>query len=167
MLFSIEASNVRLLQSTAVSQFFLAAMVLFPEVQRKAQAELDAHVGPGRLPDFGDYDSLVYVRAVALEALRWNPVAPLGLPHKVAADDEYMGYRIPKGTIVFSVSVSCVSSQTLGTHFTDAEHLVSAMETLPCAEFTYHCVAGLSFTIQMNTQNLRSSALSASSKKEN
>jgi hypothetical protein len=29
-------------------------MVLYPEVQRKAQAEIDAVVGKDRLPDFGD-----------------------------------------------------------------------------------------------------------------
>lgn len=81
-------------------------MALYPEVQRKAQAELDARVGPDRLPDFSDYDNLIYIRAVALEAMRWMPAVPLGLPHIVSADDEYMGYRIPKGTIILSVSTS-------------------------------------------------------------
>lgn len=78
-------------------------MVLFPEVLSKAQAELDAVVGPDRLPEFSDYDNLVYVRAVAMEVLRWMPVAPFGLPHRSSADDEYMGYRIPKGTLFMAV----------------------------------------------------------------
>ena len=35
-----------------------------------------------------------------LKLLRWNPVTPLGLAHYVSQDDEYQGYRIPKGTTV-------------------------------------------------------------------
>lgn len=79
-------------------------MVMFPEVLHKAQAELDAVVGPDRLPNFSDFDQLVYVRAIAMEALRWMPVSPFGMPHTSSTDDEYMGYRIPKGTIILAVS---------------------------------------------------------------
>jgi hypothetical protein len=53
-------------------------MVLFPEVQSKAQAELDAVVGSGRLPSFDDRDSLPYINAVRKELLRWHSVTPLG-----------------------------------------------------------------------------------------
>ena len=55
-------------------------MVLYPEVQRKAQAEIDAVVGKDRLPDFGDRPFLPYVSAILEEALRWHPVVPLGTP---------------------------------------------------------------------------------------
>jgi cytochrome P450 len=53
-------------------------MVLYPEVQRKAQAEIDAVVGRDRLPDFRDRPLLPYVSAILEEALRWHPVLPLG-----------------------------------------------------------------------------------------
>lgn len=53
-------------------------MVLYPEAQRRAQKELDAVVGPDRLPDFSDRPSLPFVEAVLREVLRWHPVAPLG-----------------------------------------------------------------------------------------
>ena len=53
-------------------------MVLNPDVQRKAQRELDQVVGPHRLPDFADQPSLPYVDAIVKETLRWNPVVPLG-----------------------------------------------------------------------------------------
>jgi Cytochrome P450 len=56
-------------------------MVLYPEVQRKAQAEIDALVGNDRLPDFSDRPLLPYVSAVLEEALRWHPVVPLGTRH--------------------------------------------------------------------------------------
>ena len=82
----------------------MIALSLFPDVQRRAQEELDRVVGPNRLPDFSDYDDLIYIQAIALEAMRWMVVFPLGLYHRVIADDEYMGYFIPKGTTIIPVS---------------------------------------------------------------
>ena len=54
-------------------------MTLYPEVQWKAQTEIDEVVGNSRLPDFSDQDALPYVQAVLKEVLRWHPVVPLGL----------------------------------------------------------------------------------------
>jgi cytochrome P450 len=56
----------------------MAAMLLYPDVQAKAQAELDAIVGSDRLPDFSDRGHLPYVNSVILETLRWKVVAPTG-----------------------------------------------------------------------------------------
>ena len=50
-----------------------------PEVQRRAQAEIDRVVGRQRLPDFEDRSSLPYVDAVLRETMRWCPVAPIGV----------------------------------------------------------------------------------------
>lgn len=77
----------------------ILAMVIHPEVQKKAQEELDRVVGK-RLPEFSDKESLPYISCIAWECLRWNPVTPFGLAHSVTEDDEYNGYRIPKGTTV-------------------------------------------------------------------
>ena len=52
------------------------ALSLNPSAQDKAQAELDAVVGPDRLPNFEDRASLVYVNAITKEALRWFNVTP-------------------------------------------------------------------------------------------
>ncbi|KAJ7607902.1 cytochrome P450 [Roridomyces roridus] len=82
---------------------FVLAMLEHPEVQRKAQSEIDLVLGnSGRLPDFGDEAALLYVSALVKEVLRWRPVAPLGFPHLSTEEDEYRGYRIPKGSIVIS-----------------------------------------------------------------
>ena len=48
-------------------------MVNYPEVQRKAQEELD-RVLQGRLPQLGDEADLPYTTAVVKEVLRWHPV---------------------------------------------------------------------------------------------
>ena len=55
-------------------------MAMYPAVQKKAQAEIDAVVGPSRLPDFDDRSSLPYINALLKESMRWQSVAPLRKP---------------------------------------------------------------------------------------
>ncbi|KAF8872113.1 cytochrome P450 [Infundibulicybe gibba] len=81
-------------------QAFFMAMVLCPDTQQKAQAELDLVVGKGRLPDFTDRASLPYVNALTKEVMRWHSILPLGVAHASTKDDEYDGYFIPKGSII-------------------------------------------------------------------
>lgn len=50
----------------------------YPEVQKKAQAELDAIVGSSRLPDFADRERLPYIHALISELWRRYPVTPWG-----------------------------------------------------------------------------------------
>ncbi len=56
----------------------MMAMILYPEVQKKAQAELDAVIGTERLPRISDRANLPYIRSVIAELLRWASTAPLG-----------------------------------------------------------------------------------------
>ena len=59
-------------------QALFLAMVLHPEVQKKAQEEIDAVMGPNRLPDFDDRPSLPYINAIVKELMRWHTVLPFG-----------------------------------------------------------------------------------------
>nr|BED43020.1 cytochrome P450 monooxygenase [Trametes versicolor] len=86
---------------SATETFFLA-MAAFPESQKKAQAELDAIVGPHRLPCFSDKASLPYLTALLKECLRWKVIGPFGFPHCSTEDDEFRGHFIPKGTTVIA-----------------------------------------------------------------
>ncbi|KAG1845230.1 cytochrome P450 [Suillus tomentosus] len=86
--------------SVAALMVFFLAMVLYPEVQKRAQAEIDSVVGKERLPTFEDRASLPYIEAVLRETWRWQPVAPLGVAHAASSDDVYDGYFIPKGAII-------------------------------------------------------------------
>lgn len=88
-------------------QTFFAAMAMNPDVQKLAQAELDSAVGPRRLPNLDDEPDLPYVNALIKECLRWRSVTPLGMAHKSMEENEYKGYRIPKGSIVVS-NIWCV-----------------------------------------------------------
>lgn len=81
-------------------------MAKHPNVQKKAQAELDVVVGPGKLPTYDDYVALPYIRAIFLECMRLSTVLPLGLPHRLVTDDYYNGYFIPSGTTVIPVSLN-------------------------------------------------------------
>lgn len=54
-------------------------MTLYPDVQKRAQVELDSVLGSlSRLPRFEDRPKLPYIDAIVLEVLRWNPSVPLG-----------------------------------------------------------------------------------------
>ena len=100
-------------------QALFLAMALYPEVQKKAQVEIDTVVGPNRLPDFEDRPFLPYINAIVKESMRWHLVGPLGtpfflssrllciilmgfeaIPHMASNDDDYDGYHIPKGTVL-------------------------------------------------------------------
>ncbi|KAG8688870.1 hypothetical protein FRC08_011226 [Ceratobasidium sp. 394] len=97
----IEKSNSPDLQQTVASfMIFVLAMTLFPEVQLKAQAEIDQVIGSDRLPNMQDQESLPYINAIVQEIVRWQPVTPLGMPHRSIQDDVYRGYLIPKGSTI-------------------------------------------------------------------
>ncbi|KAJ7733289.1 cytochrome P450 [Mycena metata] len=79
---------------------FMLGMLANPKAQRAAQREIDAVVGSGRLPDFTDEEALPYVAAIVMETLRWKNVAPFAVPHFLAVEDQYRGYRIPANSII-------------------------------------------------------------------
>jgi hypothetical protein len=102
-----------LAQTTSTLFVFILVMVLNPEVQAKAQAEIDRIVGKDRLPDFNDRSSLPYVDTILRETLRWHPVVLFGpfyyhsfylplimyldVPCTTTTSDIYKGFFIPKG----------------------------------------------------------------------
>ncbi|KAG1748494.1 cytochrome P450 [Suillus paluster] len=86
--------------TTGTLMTFALAMSTYPDVQRRAQAEVDSVIGRDRLPTFEDRASLPYVEAVLRENLRWHPIAPMCIPHATTSDDVYDGYFIPKGATV-------------------------------------------------------------------
>ncbi|EIW85932.1 cytochrome P450 [Coniophora puteana RWD-64-598 SS2] len=90
--------------SSSVLQSLIVAMLLNPSVQKRAQADIDAVLGTSsgvrRLPTFADRAALPYIDAIIREAMRWNPVLPVGVTHTVTEDDVYEGCFIPKGSLV-------------------------------------------------------------------
>ncbi|KAG8997242.1 hypothetical protein FRB90_012552 [Tulasnella sp. 427] len=82
-------------------QSLILALVAYPEVQKKAQEEIDRVVGTDRAPVLEDIENLPYCQAIILETHRWRPVAPLAIPHSNTQDEIYKGHIIPKGTSIF------------------------------------------------------------------
>ncbi|KAG8884278.1 hypothetical protein FRB98_002518 [Tulasnella sp. 332] len=80
---------------------FMLAMLLHPEVQERARAEIDRVVGGDRLPVIADKEATPYLNAIILETFRWHPIFPIGVPHRLIRDDVYEGQLIPAGTTVF------------------------------------------------------------------
>jgi cytochrome P450 len=75
-------------------------MTAHPEIQVKAQEEIDRVVGSSRLPNIDDRPNLPYVEALMNEVLRFSSILPQGVPHKVRENDVFQGYTIPAGSIV-------------------------------------------------------------------
>ncbi|KAF7980672.1 hypothetical protein HWV62_37099 [Athelia sp. TMB] len=86
--------------SALTMRTFFLAMLKYPDVQKKAQKELDTVLGPNHIPSFADKDSLPYLSAIVKECLRWEVLLPFSAPHRSIADDVYKGYHIPAGTLV-------------------------------------------------------------------
>lgn len=60
---------------------FFLAMALHPEVQLRAQAEIDSVTNGTRFPGLDDraLEQLPYVDAIVKEVFRWNPAVPIGM----------------------------------------------------------------------------------------
>ncbi|KAJ8462072.1 hypothetical protein ONZ51_g11138 [Trametes cubensis] len=81
---------------------FFCAMIIYPEVQKRAHEELDAVVGPDRLPEHSDRPSLPYISAIIKEVLRWHNLVPLGMSHRCMEDNEYRGWVIPEDATILA-----------------------------------------------------------------
>lgn len=75
-------------------------MLLYPDVLKKAQEELDRVIGSDRLPVSADFSNLPYIEAIMKETHRWHPIIPMGIPHTSTEEDVCRGYRIPKGAML-------------------------------------------------------------------
>ncbi|PON70136.1 Cytochrome P450, E-class, group I [Parasponia andersonii] len=67
-------------------------------VLKKAQGELDCHIGRNRLVNESDIANLAYIQAIVKETLRLYPVAPLSGPRVFTEDCTVGGYHVTRGT---------------------------------------------------------------------
>ncbi|KAE8675296.1 Cytochrome P450 82A3 [Hibiscus syriacus] len=68
------------------------------DMLRKAQEELDFHVGQERAVDDSDIKNLVYLQAIIKETLRLYPAGPLLGPREAMNDCTIAGYHVPANT---------------------------------------------------------------------
>ena len=81
-------------------QWALILLANHPEIQEKLHTEIDSVVPRDRPPALDDRRQLPFTEAVILELLRNKTTVPLGLPHETLQDTHFIGYFIPKGTMV-------------------------------------------------------------------
>ncbi|KAJ7087130.1 cytochrome P450 [Mycena epipterygia] len=81
---------------------FVFMMATHPEIQQKAQREIDAVTQGTRLPTNEDLKDLPYIDAIMKETLRFHAPTPLGIAHRLTQDDIYKGYHLPKGAIILA-----------------------------------------------------------------
>ncbi|KAK0491547.1 cytochrome P450 [Armillaria novae-zelandiae] len=113
--------------TVSVMTSFFYLMMMYPEVQAHAQAEIEEVIGTDRLPTLDDRACLPFIGALIKEIIRWGPVAPLGLRHRVKEDDVYSGYHIPKGATVIA-NICYILTHIL---FRPERHMGSHPETDP------------------------------------
>ncbi|XP_065199572.1 probable cytochrome P450 303a1 [Planococcus citri] len=77
-------------------------MLLYPEVQRKAQEEIDRVVGRERMPTLNDRPNMPYVESIVLESVRVFMGRTFSIPHRALRDTTLQGYHIPKDTMVIA-----------------------------------------------------------------
>ncbi|XP_077223684.1 cytochrome P450 CYP82D47-like isoform X1 [Tasmannia lanceolata] len=86
--------------TTAVTLAWALSLLLNnSHVLKKAQDELDIHVGKDRHVDESDINNLVYLQAIFKETMRLYP-APLAVPHSATEDCQVDGFHVPAGTLV-------------------------------------------------------------------
>ncbi|KAF5366393.1 hypothetical protein D9758_009759 [Tetrapyrgos nigripes] len=89
-------------ETTAATIYaFLILMAMHPEIQKKAQVEIQDVVGLGRMPTFEDMKDMTYLHAIFKEVIRYHPAVPNCLPHSNPHDKVHNDMFIPKGAIIF------------------------------------------------------------------
>uniref|UniRef100_A0A8C6WXB7 Cytochrome P450, family 17, subfamily A, polypeptide 2 n=1 Tax=Neogobius melanostomus TaxID=47308 RepID=A0A8C6WXB7_9GOBI len=80
--------------------WIIAYMLHHPEVQARAQRELEEQVGLERPVRLSDRTRLPYVEAVIQEGLRIRPVSPVLIPHTALTRTSLGGHPVQPGTRV-------------------------------------------------------------------
>ncbi|MCL7032566.1 hypothetical protein MKW94_028214 [Papaver nudicaule] len=86
--------------SAGTMEWAMSLLLNNPHVLKKAQKEIDEHVGQDRLVNEADLSKLPYLHVIILETLRIYPAGPLSVPHESSEDSVIGGYNVPGGTML-------------------------------------------------------------------
>ncbi|XP_061451618.1 cytochrome P450 1A5-like isoform X2 [Rhineura floridana] len=86
--------------TTALS-WCLMYLVVYPDIQKKIQEELDQTIGRERKPRLSDRSMLPYIEAFILEVFRHSSFLPFTIPHCTTKHTVLNGFYIPKDICVF------------------------------------------------------------------
>ncbi|THH08835.1 hypothetical protein EW145_g2441 [Phellinidium pouzarii] len=97
---TIYSAGIDTTKSTMTTFFMM--MTLYPEVVKRAQAEIDSVIGTDRLPALEDRRRLPYIDCILRELYRIQPPLPLGFPHSSTRTEDYRGWTIPNGSMAIA-----------------------------------------------------------------
>ncbi|XP_009577081.1 PREDICTED: cytochrome P450 2J2-like [Fulmarus glacialis] len=80
----------------------LLYMAIYPEIQARVQAEIDAVIGQARQPALEDRSNMPYTNAVIHEVQRKSNIIPFNVPRLTVKDTVLDGFHIPKGTVLLT-----------------------------------------------------------------
>jgi Cytochrome P450 len=165
---------------SSIMTLFLAVL-LHPEVQKKAQDEIDAVTGRERFPNFEDRPRLPFVDALCKEVLRWRPAAPLRASYTRTSPQGEVSththiYAILQTYLTRPRRIGCItdcsyrrvreislyeSLKRFSDHYltrclVDWKYLVRRVHDCLCGDFSFF--AGRSHTTRMCIQSPRSSS---------
>ena len=131
---------------------FFVAMLLYPDIQKKAQDELGSVIGRDRLPTFDDRSRLPFIDAVCKETLRWQPLAPLGKflpsPRELSESCSFLPHPLRKPSHMLShkmTSTQVSSYQRVGLYFRTNLHDVYICIYIPRCRSYWKCMVGYDF----------------------
>uniref|UniRef100_A0A8C3BM35 CP2J2 protein n=1 Tax=Cairina moschata TaxID=8855 RepID=A0A8C3BM35_CAIMO len=78
----------------------LLYMAIYPEIQARVQAEIDAVIGQSRQPALEDRSKMPYTNAVIHEVQRKSNIIPFNVPRLTVKDTVVAGFLVPKGTVL-------------------------------------------------------------------
>lgn len=98
--------------SNSLSFSFLN-LILNPEIQKKAQEEIDSVLGD-RMPSLDDRPNMPYIECIVLEGLRMFGGRAFTVPHRALKDTHLAGYFIPKDVLVIANLRGCLMGPDSG-----------------------------------------------------
>ncbi|KFZ68974.1 Cytochrome P450 2U1, partial [Podiceps cristatus] len=78
----------------------LLYMSLYPEVQEKVHAEIEAVLGRDKVPSLSHKAQMPFTEATIMEVQRMTAVVPLSIPRMASETAVLQGYTIPKGSVI-------------------------------------------------------------------
>nr|ARO89864.1 cytochrome P450 Cyp2k1 [Andrias davidianus] len=100
------------METTSTSlRWGLLLMMKYPGVQKKVQEEIEQVLGSAQAK-YEHRKEMPYTDAVVHETQRFANILPMSLPHETAADVNFKGYFIPKGTHVTPLLASVLQDES-------------------------------------------------------
>ncbi|XP_034264136.1 cytochrome P450 2C5-like [Pantherophis guttatus] len=92
--------------TSSVISYGLNLLAKFPNIQAKAQEEIDDIVGTNRNPSIEDRMNLPYINALVHEVLRFPQASIENFPRMTTQDVNFKGHFIPQGTTILTLGIS-------------------------------------------------------------